>query len=90
MSTFLLKRLASSPVLHFIAAGAAIFALVTAFGPVRDDDPEEEPGDSTRAREASSTIRVEREELIAFIQSRTRMAQALLMAPMFIRMFEND
>jgi peptidyl-prolyl cis-trans isomerase C len=76
MSTSALKRLASSPVLHFLIAGAALFALVTMFGLARTGNPDREPGDSTRAPETSSTIRVEREDLIAFIQSRTRMTRA--------------
>lgn len=82
------KRILRSPVLHFLLVGGALFGLAILFGLDRSGasrNPESAAslatsqgpsGGLTGGKDDPGTIRVDRTALIAFIQSRTRMAHA--------------
>lgn len=82
------KRILRSPVLHFLLAGGMLFGLAVLFGRDRSGASRisENAASSATSHGPSGglsdgmddpgTIRVERADLIAFIQSRTRMALA--------------
>lgn len=82
------KRILRSPVLHFLLVGGALFGLAILFGldrsgasPVPESatssaTSQGPSGGLTGGKDDPGTIRVERTALIAFIQSRTRMALA--------------
>lgn len=71
-----LKRIATSPVVHFLLAGAVLFGLAAGMDVGRPGSPRNPTGDSAPVPDDTTTLRVERGALIAFIQSRTRMASA--------------
>ena len=73
-----LLRILRSPILHFVLVGALLFGIAVRFDRGRPDGPRGAGGGASGAADAAdaATIRVERDDLIAYIQSRTRMARA--------------
>ena len=70
-----LLRILRSPILHFVLAGTLLFGIAVRFDRGRPAGPGGVGGGAGGAADAA-TIRVERDDLIAYIQSRTRMAEA--------------
>jgi len=70
------KRIASSPVLHFTLAGAVLFVLVGLLDVGGIGERRGATGRPASDLEDAATIRIGSDELIAFIQSRTRMSRA--------------
>ncbi len=70
-----LLRILRPPILHFVLAGALLFGIAVRFDRGRPGGPGG-AGVGARGAADAATIRVERDELIAYIQSRTRMAEA--------------
>lgn len=72
-----LKRIATSPLVHFLLAGAVLFGLAAGmdFGCLGSpNDPA--AGDPAPVSDDAAILRVERDALMAFVQSRTRMTSA--------------
>ncbi len=73
-----LLRICRSPVVHFILAGAVLFGIAILFERGAGGGAGVTARDTAHSTDSTegATIRVERNDLIAYIQSRTRMARA--------------